>query len=1159
MRLKRLEMVGFKSFADKTRVEFEPGITSVVGPNGCGKSNIADSIRWGLGEMSARSLRSQQMMDVVFNGTANRPPQGFCEVALTFDNASHQLPLDYTEVTVARRLFRSGESEYYINKVQCRLKDIRDLFLDTGIGNDGYYIMAQGKIEFILAAKPEERRELFEEAAGVSKYKVRREEAIRRLNKVEQDMLRLNDSLAIYKQQMESLDAAVRKAKQHQKVQEELRTLEIATFLHQHQDFQAQVATLKERNEANVQRLAELKDDLQHKETELNTHRSSYEDLELQVMELQEKASQAESEWARTEAELNAAHEREMELRQLVPRLEGEMTQIQTAFDERQAALVSLNESVEALRAQYHEKHDAFKAEEAQGQTGQNELVGLQRELESGRARLLELVRLLSHHRNETVRLTSLTVRHEEGLKAKQRELERATERRGLIEQQLAEQDLLATEAQSNAVSLSEALMSLDAAQQADSAALVAIEQQIQESRESLARLETEKTALERWLGQNPVALAASTLLQKEWPGVYGPIRDLVRTSEPYQSLLERALGDRADYFIADTLNDAQSAIRYLSDERKGWATFLVIDRLLQQEANAPIETPLSHSLADVVECDEKFKWVIRALLGKTFFVGETLFEESLLRGGANPEGLQSTYQATTSDFKRLTDALNDTTRLLDEHAEKRAALKTAMAERISRREPLQADVSRAQVADQVQQGSINRLKGDLELIQTEESLLIQEQSDLSKEIEQTQLSLQKEETLLTTLDEEQRLLQESVHAQDQKLQERREVAQRHQVVVAQLRLDAETMRERLLGREREAEGIKRETASMDQRLAQYKVDLEENTARLSALAALQLEKSQLIETLRATKETRQQSLSECLNKRQETQERLRELEQAIHEARDVYATEQSRAQEIEFQVRSLEQDRARVEQSLRDTYQLSVDEAQATYKDVQPAAEEVARLRRRLESLGAVNLAAPQEHAQLQERYDFLLTQQQDLLKAKDDLHQAIAKINATTREQFRTTFNQVRENFRNLYTTLFNGGEADVLLTDETNLQDTGVDIVAQPPGKKLQNIALLSGGEKALTAIALLFAFFMVKPSPFCLLDEVDAPLDEANVGRFLKMVKTFSEKTQFIMITHNKRSMEMADILYGVTMAELGVSSLISVKLDKVKPAEPVGAA
>src|SRR5262249_3917919 len=321
MRLKRLEMVGFKSFADKPRVEFEPGITSVVGPNGCGKSNIADAIRWGLGEMSAKSLRSQQMLDVIFNGTASRPAQGLCEVSLTFDNTSHQIPIDFTEVTVSRRLFRSGESEYYINKTQCRLKDIRDLFLDTGIGNDGYYIMAQGKIEFILAAKPEERRELFEEAAGVSKYKVRREEALRKLNKVEQDMLRLNDSLAIYKQQMDALDASVRKAKQHQKYQEELRTLEIATFLHQHQDFHNQWTTLHERQEANTQRLNELKEDLKQKEAALTDDRAGSEALEQQVIELQQKVAQAESEWGKTEAELVAAREREAEIQALLPRL----------------------------------------------------------------------------------------------------------------------------------------------------------------------------------------------------------------------------------------------------------------------------------------------------------------------------------------------------------------------------------------------------------------------------------------------------------------------------------------------------------------------------------------------------------------------------------------------------------------------------------------------------------------------------------------------------------------------------------------------------------------------------------------------------------------------------------------------------------------------
>jgi chromosome segregation protein len=528
MRLKRLEMVGFKSFADKTRVEFEPGITSVVGPNGCGKSNIADAIRWGLGEMSAKSLRSQQMMDVIFNGTANRPAQGFSEVALTFDNASHTIPLDYTEVTVARRLFRSGESEYYINKTQCRLKDIRDIFLDTGIGNDGYYIMAQGKIEFILGAKPEERRELFEEAAGVSKYKVRREEALRRLNKVEQDMLRLNDSLAIYKQQMESLDAAVRKAKQHQKYQEELRTLEIATSLHQHQDLHQQWLTLHQRQEANARRVADLKEDLRQKETAQLDERAHVEAMEQQVIDLQQQVAQAESEWGKTEAELNAAREREMEIKELAPRLESEIVQLQATLAERLKTQAGLTEDLETLRTQFRLKHDRFKEEDAKGQTDQSEVQRLQKAIETAKARLIELVRLLSHHRNETVRLTSLTIRHEEGSKAKQREFEKSQERRAALEEQLQIQERQAVGTQQKLAAIRASLQTLEDAQRSDTDMLQSVELKIQEAREGLASLEAEKLSLERWLNQNPIMLASGVLRQQPQPGIHGPVVCLV-------------------------------------------------------------------------------------------------------------------------------------------------------------------------------------------------------------------------------------------------------------------------------------------------------------------------------------------------------------------------------------------------------------------------------------------------------------------------------------------------------------------------------------------------------------------------------------------------------------------------------------------------------
>ena len=371
MRLKRLEMVGFKSFADKTRVEFEPGITAVVGPNGCGKSNISDSIRWALGEMSAKSMRSQHMMDVIFNGTATRSPQGMSEVALTFDNTSHQIPLDYSEVTVSRRLFRSGESEYFINKTQCRLKDVRDLFLDTGVGNDGYYVMAQGKIEFILSAKPEERRELFEEAAGVSKYKVRREEALRKLSKVEQDMLRLNDSLAIYKQQIDSLEAAVRKAKQHQKLQDDLKKLEIASLLHGYEKAQADWEQIRLKQDAEALRLTELREDVTTREKTLSEARGQSEMFEQDVIDLQRQISQYESDWAKAEAERNSAQERETELQASQERLVVESADLGKLVEEWRGILAQLDGEVGDVRKQFHEKNNAYKIEEEKGREEQ--------------------------------------------------------------------------------------------------------------------------------------------------------------------------------------------------------------------------------------------------------------------------------------------------------------------------------------------------------------------------------------------------------------------------------------------------------------------------------------------------------------------------------------------------------------------------------------------------------------------------------------------------------------------------------------------------------------------------------------------------------------------------------------------------------------------
>ncbi len=1157
MRLKRLEMVGFKSFADKTRVEFEPGVTGIIGPNGCGKSNISDGVRWALGEMSAKSLRSQQMMDVIFNGTATRSSQGMSEVSLTFDNSSGQLPIDYTEVTVSRRLFRSGESEYFINKTQCRLKDVRDLFLDTGVGNDGYYVMAQGKIEFILSAKPEERRELFEEAAGVSKYKARREEALRRLNKVEQDMLRLNDSLAIYKQQIDALDAAVRKARQHQKLREDLRNLEIASLLHSHQNAQSAWEQMEADRTASQQALSDLRVAVAGREAVLTAARGKAEALEQELIELQQVIAQSESDWAKAEAEKEAASQRAAEIREDQSRAEQETLQLEAEVSVWQKTLSTLTQDIDVLRAHYQEAHDLFKEEDQKSRVGQDDLLAAQKELESNKARLLELVRLISHHRNETVRLTSLAARHEEVSKSKERELEKVQIKKTSLEEQFMLQETKAQEAAHQLASARERLSVLALAQAQDRDRQSAADSGLQHLRERWAALEAEKVALERWLAQDPSVQAVNHLRRAPLAGIHGPVSDLFKTPSTHRRLLDRALGDKGDYFIADTLNDAQAAVRHLSDTRQGWATFLVLDRLHQAEGALPIvESFSSQTLSGVVECDEKFRPALEALLGRTYFVGETLFEESLIRGGADPES--SGLQATPAELSRLLETMQNVQGEMDHLKTERERLAVSWADHEAARGPLEADVRELDVQARLQQESFTRLQEDRQMAETEERLVLRERDEALQAITHNQTAMEQEEILLTTLEEEETTLQTGVHEKDAALQARRETMQAQQTLLSQRRLESETLRERLLGKEKEDENARGRLAAIEERLTQVRRDREDNTERLVQLEAIQREKADFLQSLESTRIERKTMLTGLLDMRQENQNGLHSGEIALAEARQALEAAISQAQEAEFKTRTLDAERARFEQALRDTYQLSIEDARATHAGIEPNSEELARVRRRLESLGAVNLAAPEEHAQLEERYHFLLTQQQDLLKAKDDLHQAISQINATTREHFKATFDQVRNNFRSLYQQLFQGGEADLVLTDEHNLLDTGVDIMAQPPGKKLQNIALLSGGEKALTAIALLFAFFLVKPSPFCLLDEVDAPLDEANVGRFVKMVKTFSEKTQFIVITHNKKTMEMADVLYGVTMAELGISSLISVKFDTSRSPEPVAA-
>ena len=548
------------------------------------------------------------------------------------------------------------------------------------------------------------------------------------------------------------------------------------------------------------------------------------------------------------------------------------------------------------LRTTFHEKNNAYKQEEEKGREEQSAILNLQKELEQAKSRLLELVRLISHHRNEAVRLTSLSVRYEEATKSKERELEKIRLRRLAFDEQILSQDKLVVEMQEKLITIENTLTAIDDLQRQDQAASIELERTIQNARERLARLEAEKISLERWLSQDPVALAASALRHASLPGVYGPVSDLLKTSGPYQRLLDRALGDRADYFVADTLNDAQAAIRYLSEERKGWAVFLILDRLSGSHTLPALDEHFgSRSLAVQVNSDDRIQIVKQFLIGSTYYVGATLFEESLIMGGAEPE--MESFQATPSDLGGLVQELSGLRQTLESSFAERARLEHVVTERTAERAPISEDQRKVQVLSQVQQESLQRLRDEVQMNETEEKLLTRERDESVQLINKTQESLKQEEILLATLEEEEKSLQSSFQNQDTALQNQRHTVQTHLAHISQLRLEAETLRERLLGKEREAENAQSRLDAFGDRSQQISTEQSETDSRLTQLAQIQVEKSQLLESLQSAKEQQNGALTELLTQRQELQAQLHTHEEELAACRDTLSTAQTQAQ----------------------------------------------------------------------------------------------------------------------------------------------------------------------------------------------------------------------------------------------------------------------
>ncbi|MBN1823249.1 MAG: chromosome segregation protein SMC [Endomicrobiales bacterium] len=1147
MYLKRLELCGFKSFADKTSFNFEPGITAIVGPNGCGKSNTVDAIRWCLGEQSARSMRSHQMLDVIFNGSQSRHTTGMSEVSLTFDNSKNVLPIDYSEVTVTRRLFRSGESEYFLNKAQCRLKDIRDLFLDTGIGSEGYAIIEQGKVEFILTARPEERREMFEEAAGVSKYKVRREEAIRRLEKVEIDMNRITDMISLLKDQISSLDIAAKKARQYQRIKDELKRMETTALVHSVLNSAKMIDEIK------------LKLNPLLKEYEIvNTSQDSLEaelsKIRVLQMEKDEQYVKRQNEFAQIKSDINLSDERVQQSSQREADYVQQRQSLETQIEEDKRNSVELEKELSELTGVVASLEVQVKKLEEQFKEKENELSNVKRLIEVARDKektaseeLISLASTRAGLHNEQNRLKSLSVHSEFQVESLNKEITRTSEHKSSlsanienIKNELNELKNRSEDVSKKKARLDEEISAVNSSVNQARVSEITLKEKIASSQAKLA-------TLQEWESKDPARMAINSVLSFGLPGVKGPLSGMLNVKKGSEKTVADTLGDRLNYIVCDTAATAVEAIERLRNANSGHCTFIVAENLPEKTNSGHFALPADAvPLLSLMQYKKENENILKFVCGDLLVSGGTVYGNALISGGSeqSEDGhaliekekseLKNSIEFYIQDMQKNENELGELSRSLESKEDAKRETDTEHSRAVLEAEWLRKNLAKLEEELQYAEKGISIDEGDIQSHRNEQENCAKKIAEIDgqlKDIEKREADLR---TALEAVKKERSALEEKENEINPVFTESkvRWAASSNELSGRQREIDK--TRETIDGLRSRVENAVAEHSSLANKINDQQKVREAESVRVRELG----EKLKLKET----------EVQEMLSERQELMQSLENRNSELHEIRKKCDELKQVIHSLEIDHKSFELQKQNVENRIREDFGVEFNDIRQEHEKETYSDEEIARLKKRIDSMGPVNLAAPEEYASLEERYKFLQAQQEDLQKAKDDLHQVINRINHTTRENFKKTFDLVRENFRNIYHQLFEGGEADLALTDETNLLETGVDIFAQPPGKKLQNIALLSGGEKALTAIALLFAFFMVRSSPFCILDEVDAPLDDANIGRYINMVKAFVKTSQFLVITHNKRTMEMADVLYGVTMEELGVSKIISVKLN-----------
>lgn len=1177
MRLKSLEIKGFKSFADKTVINFDDNITGIVGPNGCGKSNIVDSIRWVIGEQKISHLRSENLESLVFNGSKTRSASGLAEVSLTFENTRNLLPTEFSTITITRKFYKSGESEYRLNDVQCRLKDIQNLFMDTGVSTDSYAIIELGMVDDLIKDKDNSRRRMLEQAAGISIYKTRKKEAKQKLEATEQDLARIEDLLFEINNQLKSLESQAKKAEKYHEIKKDYREISIELAKAALEGFNLSYKELNEQQDLETDRRIKMEAEIAAEEAGLEEEKRGFIEMERQLQaqqhafnELQQQVRSRENDKNLAAQRLEHLREKEGSLQDFISRAGSQLSGIEESIQFTQAQVEEENGRLETLVQQLEELRGQTQARQQILDEKRRQLDQLRQENQQVQRMQFDAEKKVAVADTSVQNLQRIIHQIEEERRQREEQRHHLDQDRILKEKELAIKKTDLEQLQQHQENTKEQILQTQAL-------LDGLRNEMAQESRKLDAKKNEHDLLKSMIDSMEGYPESVKFLHNnpEWNYQAPILSDVLYVKEEYRTALENVLEPYLSYYVVNGLQEGLQAVHLLDAHKKGKANFFLLDKFNTQPAEMPAhDLPGAIPALSVVEVEPRYEALARHLLGQVFIADS---EDALQNSNGfvviekNGKYVKGKYALTggsvgmiegkkigrVKNLEKLEDDIAAQERVVDAL---RADIQARHNEVIAFNEDLRESAIRETEREiQVFTNEVFALHNKLENLHHLQTTSQHRLEELTHQVQQTIQSVEGVRNQLSGFNEQLSLQQEKLAAAETAYRasesEYNEISQQYN----EFNLTVTRQQSKIAA-------LKQELEFKTNQLRELRQQVELNTAQLGETAE-QIARS--AESLSALEET----LVELFRTREEEEQRLNEADQRYYNVRNQLSEKESEIRHKHREKEQVEHMLAAIKDKLNElrlqlagmkermNVEFRIDleailgEARSGEQPVEELQEKADRLKKRLENLGEVNPTAIEAFTEMKKRYDFIVEQKTDLVNAKDSLLKTIEEVEATANQKFLETFHLVRDNFQKVFKTLFtDDDQCDLVLENPENIAETGIDVIAKPKGKRPSSLTQLSGGERTLTATALLFAIYLIKPAPFCILDEVDAPLDDANVGKFTNMIRQFSENSQFIIVTHNKMTMSTVDVIYGVTMQEPGVSKLVTVDFRNLEGRE-----